>query len=81
MSDSERKRIREFFRTEIESRYGSKHEEHESFIKANLNGGEDVDMVIVRDMLLTSFDAPPLAVMNADKQMNSGCGEDSNEDQ
>ena len=69
VSDSDRKRIREFFRTEIESRYGSKHEEYESFIKANLNGGEDVDIVIVRDMLLTGFDAPPLAVLYVDKPM------------
>lgn len=69
VTESDRKRIREFFRTEVESRFGSKHEEYESFIKANLNGGEDVDIVIVRDMLLTGFDAPPLAVLYVDKPM------------
>ncbi len=69
VSDSDRKKIREFFRTEVESRFGPKHDEYESFVKANLNGGEDIDIVIVRDMLLTGFDAPPLAVLYVDKPM------------
>lgn len=39
------------------------------FVKNNIIGGEDVDIVIVQSMLLTGFDAPSLGVLYVDKPM------------
>ena len=50
-------------------RFGQKHEDYEEYIKNNIVGGDDIDIVIVKDMLLTGFDAPPLGVLYVDKSM------------
>ncbi|HWQ72181.1 MAG TPA: type I restriction endonuclease subunit R [Desulfitobacteriaceae bacterium] len=64
-----KQKIRDFFKNEVEPRFGPKHEDYEDYVKNNIVGGDDVDIVIVKDMLLTGFDAPPLGVLYVDKSM------------
>lgn len=61
--------IRDFFKTEVEPRFGSKYDDYEEYVKNNIIGGEDIDIVIVQSMLLTGFDAPSLGVLYIDKPM------------
>ena len=61
--------IRDFFKKEVEPRFGTKYDDYEEYVKNNIIGGEDVDIVIVQSMLLTGFDAPPLGVLYVDKPM------------
>lgn len=61
--------IRDFFKKEVEPRFGTKYEDYEEYVKNNIIGGEDVDLVIVQSMLLTGFDAPSLGVLYVDKPM------------
>ena len=69
VSNSEKALIRDFFKTEVEPRFGSRYDDYEEFVKNNIIGGEDVDIVIVQSMLLTGFDAPSLGVLYIDKPM------------
>lgn len=69
LTTQNKQKIRDFFKNEIEPRFGPKHEDYEEFVKSNIVGGNDVDIVIVKDMLLTGFDAPPLGVLYVDKSM------------
>jgi len=64
-----KQKIRDFFKNEVEPRFGQKHEDYEEYVKNNIVGGDDIDIVIVKDMLLTGFDAPPLGVLYVDKSM------------
>ena len=59
--------IRDFFKTEVEPRFGGQHEAYEEYVKNSIIGGEDIDIVIVQSMLLTGFDAPSLGVLYVDK--------------
>ena len=68
-SNEEKEKIRAFFKAEVEPRFGSNYEEYEDWAKNSFIGGEDVEVLIVRDMLLTGFDAPVAAVLYVDKQM------------
>ena len=61
--------IRDFFKNEVEPRFGTKYDDYEEYVKNNIIGGEDVDIVIVQSMLLTGFDAPSLGVLYVDKPM------------
>ena len=61
--------IRDFFKTEVEPKFGGQHEAYEEYVKNSIIGGEDVDIVIVQSMLLTGFDAPSLGVLYVDKPM------------
>lgn len=61
--------IRDFFKTEVEPRFGQQYEDYEEYVKSNIIGGEEIDIVIVQSMLLTGFDAPSLAVLYVDKPM------------
>ena len=61
--------IRDFFKKEVAPRFGTKYDDYEEYVKNNIIGGEDVDIVIVQSMLLTGFDAPPLGVLYVDKPM------------
>ena len=61
--------IRDFFKNEVEPRFGSNYDAYEEYVKDNIRGGEDVDIVIVQSMLLTGFDAPSLGVLYVDKPM------------
>ncbi len=63
------KKIRDFFKNEVEPRFGQNYDEYEDYVKNNIVGGEDIDIVIVKDMLLTGFDAPDLGVLYVDKSM------------
>ena len=69
VSNNDKALIRDFFKTEVEPRFGNKYDDYEEFVKNNIIGGEDIDIVIVQSMLLTGFDAPPLAVLYVDKPM------------
>ena len=61
--------IRDFFKHEVEPRFGGKYDDYEEYVKNNIIGGEDLDIVIVQSMLLTGFDAPSLGVLYVDKPM------------
>jgi len=61
--------IRDFFKNEVDPRFGQNRGEYEDYVKNNIIGGEDIDIVVVQSMLLTGFDAPPLAVLYVDKSM------------
>ena len=61
--------IRDFFKTEVEPKFGGQHEAYEEYVKNSIIGGEDIDIVIVQSMLLTGFDAPSLGVLYVDKPM------------
>ncbi|NLI90726.1 MAG: type I restriction endonuclease subunit R [Peptococcaceae bacterium] len=69
MTTQDKKKIHDFFKNEVEPRFGQNYDDYEEFIKNNIIGGEDLDIVIVKDMLLTGFDAPPLGVLYVDKSM------------
>jgi type I site-specific deoxyribonuclease, HsdR family len=62
-------KIGAFFKEEVEPLFGTNYENYEDWAKNSFVGGEDVDMLIVRDKLLTGFDAPVAAVLYVDKQM------------
>lgn len=61
--------INNFFKTEVEPRFGQNYEDYEEYLKNNMRGGDDVDIVVVQSMWLTGFDAPPLAVLYVDKSL------------
>ena len=42
-------------RIEVEPRFGTKYDDYEEYVKNNIIGGEDVDIVIVQSMLLTGL--------------------------
>jgi type I restriction enzyme R subunit len=69
ITNQDKKKISDFFRNEVVPRFGQNYDDYEEYIKNNLLGGEDIDIVVVKDMLLTGFDAPPLAVLYVDKSM------------
>lgn len=70
LSSHDKKKIRAFFKEKVEPRFGANnYEAYEDWVKNNINGGDDLDIVIVKDMLLTGFDAPPLGVLYVDKSM------------
>ncbi|MEW6183583.1 MAG: HsdR family type I site-specific deoxyribonuclease [Bacillota bacterium] len=64
-----KEKISAFFKEEVETLFGCNYEEYEDWAKNSFVGGEDVDMLIVKDMLLTGFDAPAAAVLYVDKPM------------
>ena len=66
----DKRKIRAFFKKQVEPRFGANnYDAYEEWVKNNIKGGDDLDIVVVRDMLLTGFDAPPLAVLYVDKRM------------
>ena len=69
LTTQEKSTIRNFFKSKVEPRWGQNYEGYEEWVKDNLNGGEDLDIAVVKDMLLTGFDAPPLAVLYVDKSL------------
>ena len=69
LTTSEKAKIRDFFKKQIEPKWGQNYEGYADWVKDNLNAGEDLDIVVVKDMLLTGFDAPPLAVLYVDKSL------------
>lgn len=69
LSVSDSSIINNFFKNEVEPRFGQNYDAYEEYIKTNICGGDDVDIVVVQSMWLTGFDAPPLAVLYVDKSM------------
>ena len=68
-SESDRKKIARFFASEVRPRFGKNLDKWQAWIENDLREGSDLDVVAVKDMLLTGFDAPPLAVLYVDKSM------------
>jgi len=69
LTSENREKIKTFFREEVEPLFGNNYEEYEDWAKNSFVGGEDVELLIVKDMLLTGFDAPVAAVLYVDKPM------------
>jgi len=69
LTTENKEKIRAFFKEEVEPLFGNNYDEYEDWAKNSFVGGEDVDMLIVKDMLLTGFDAPIAAVLYVDKSM------------
>ena len=69
LTTQDKRKIRDFFKNEVEPRFGQNYDDYEEFVKNNIIDGEDLDIVIVKDMLLTGFDAPRLGVLYVDKPM------------
>jgi type I restriction enzyme R subunit len=69
LTGENKEKIRSFFKEEVEPLFGHNYEEYGEWAKNSFIGGEDVDMLIVKDMLLTGFDAPVAAVLYVDKPM------------
>ncbi|MEA4929483.1 MAG: HsdR family type I site-specific deoxyribonuclease [Candidatus Limiplasma sp.] len=69
ITSSDKQKIAIYFRDEVLPRFGQNYSLYEEYVKDNIIGGEDVDIVIVKDMLLTGFDAPALSVLYVDKSM------------
>lgn len=69
LTGENREKIRAFFKEEVEPLFGCNYEEYVDWAKNSFIGGDDVDMLIVKDMLLTGFDAPVAAVLYVDKPM------------
>ena len=69
LTTNEKAKIRNFFKTKVEPVWGTNYEGYEDWVKNNINNGDDLDIVVVKDMLLTGFDAPPLAVLYIDKSL------------
>jgi type I restriction enzyme R subunit len=68
LSNENKDKIRTFFKEYVEPLFGNNYEDYEDWAK-NSFIGEDLDMLIVKDMLLTGFDAPVAAVLYVDKPM------------
>lgn len=69
LTSENKEKIKTFFKEDVEPLFGNNYEEYEDWAKNSFIGGEDVDMLIVKDMLLTGFDAPVAAVLYVDKPM------------
>ncbi|KFI37917.1 deoxyribonuclease HsdR [Peptococcaceae bacterium SCADC1_2_3] len=64
-----KEKIKTFFKEEVEPLFGYNYEKYDDWAKNSFVDGEDVDILIVKDMLLTGFDAPVAAVLYVDKPM------------
>ncbi|OPX85493.1 MAG: Type-1 restriction enzyme R protein [Pelotomaculum sp. PtaB.Bin104] len=69
LTNENKEKIKDFYKEEVEPLFGNNYEEYSDWAKNSFIGGEDVDMLIVKDMLLTGFDAPVAAVLYVDKPM------------
>jgi type I restriction enzyme R subunit len=69
LTNENKEKIKAFFKEEVEPLFGNNYEAYEDWAKNSFLGGDDVDMLIVKDMLLTGFDAPVAAVLYVDKSM------------
>ncbi len=64
------KKIASFFKREIEPMYGNNLEAYEDYVRGNFTDEEgDINLLIVKDKLLTGFDAPVAGVLYIDKSM------------
>lgn len=68
-TEADRKTIARFFASEVKPRFGRNYDKWQTWVENDLREGSELDLVCVKDMLLTGFDAPPLAVLYVDKPM------------
>jgi type I restriction enzyme R subunit len=69
MSGSSREKITDFFKKVIEPLHGDA-ETHEEYVRTTFNKeDDDIELIIVKEKLLTGFDAPIAAVLYVDKPM------------
>ena len=65
-----KKRIGDFFAKEIDPLYKNNYEAYEDWVTNEFVDPEgDINLLIVKDKLLTGFDAPPAAVLYVDKKL------------
>lgn len=65
-----RKKIGEFFVKEIDPLFKNNYEGYEDWVTSEFVDPEgDINLLIVKDKLLTGFDAPPAAVLYVDKKL------------
>ncbi len=69
LTSESKEKIKTFFKEEVEPLFGNNYEKYDDWAKNSFVGGEDVEMLIVKDKLLTGFDAPVAAVIYVDKPM------------
>ena len=55
LNDNDKNKIAHFFKTEIEPLYGKNYEAYEDWAKNSFTDGEDIDILIVKDKLFTSY--------------------------
>lgn len=64
------KRISEFFKKEVDPLYRNNYEAYEEYVTNSfIDSDGEIDLLIVKDKLLTGFDAPVAAVLYVDKFM------------
>ena len=64
------KTIADFFRKEVDPLYKNNYEAYEESVTGEFTDSEgDIDLLIVKDKLLTGFDAPVAAVLYVDKKL------------
>ncbi len=68
LPNDDRTIIRDFFKNVVEPKFGQNFDKYEEWVRAGIDGGE-LDVVVVKDMLLTGFDAPSLGVLYVDKPL------------
>lgn len=71
LDNNDKDKIANFFKAEIEPLYGQNYEAYEDWAKNSFTDGEDIDILIVKDKLLTGFDAPIAQVLYIDKSMKT----------
>ena len=65
-----RKLIGDFFKNEIDPVYKNNYEAYEDYVTGDFTDPEgEINLIIVKDKLLTGFDAPPAAVLYVDKKL------------
>ena len=70
LNDEEQVKISEFFKKEVEPLFANKYEKYDDWVKNEfLNVDGSVDIIIVKDKLLTGFNAPIAKVLYVDKPM------------
>ena len=71
LDNNDKDKIANFFKAEIEPLYGQNYEAYEDWAKNSFTDGEDIDILIVKDKLLTGFDAPIAQVLYIDKSIKT----------
>lgn len=70
LNESDSKYIENFFKQEVETNFGKNYEMYEDNVRNNFKSFDgDVDIIVVKDKLLTGFDAPIASVLYIDKPL------------
>ena len=68
-NENDKSKIAYFFKKEVEPMFGQNYEAFEDWAKNAFISGEEIDVLVVKDKLLTGFDAPVAGVLYIDKSM------------